>query len=119
MNIIICDDSQNDRKILIELLQSYAQEKKQCFEMIEYDSGASLCEDESALQKCQLVFLDINMEDMDGLKAAMKIKEEYPKLPVVLVTAYMNYALDGYKVKPAHLPDTRQLSRATPARSSA
>lgn len=39
------------------------------------------------------------MEDMDGLKAAMKIKEEYPKLPVVLVTAYMNYALDGYKVK--------------------
>lgn len=99
MNIIICDDSQNDRKILIELLQSYAQEKKQCFEMIEYDSGASLCEDESALQKCQLVFLDINMEDMDGLKAAMKIKEEYPKLPVVLVTAYMNYALDGYKVK--------------------
>lgn len=34
MNIIICDDSQNDRKILIELLQSYAQEKKQCFEMI-------------------------------------------------------------------------------------
>lgn len=52
MNIIICDDSQNDRKILIELLQSYAQEKKQCFEMIEYDSGASLCEDESALQKC-------------------------------------------------------------------
>ena len=34
MNIIICDDIQNDRKILIELLQSYAQEKKQCFEMI-------------------------------------------------------------------------------------
>ena len=34
MNIIICDDSQNDRKILIELLQSYAQEKKQCFERI-------------------------------------------------------------------------------------
>ena len=45
------------------------------------------------------MFLDINMEDMDGLKVAMRIKEEYPKLPVVLVTAYMNYALDGYKVK--------------------
>ena len=25
--------------------------------------------------------------------------KKYPKLPVVLVTAYMNYALDGYKVK--------------------
>ncbi|WP_418967165.1 hypothetical protein [Butyribacter intestini] len=29
---------------------------------------------------------------MDGLKTAMRIKEKYPKLPVVLVTAYMNYA---------------------------
>ena len=35
------------------------------------------------------------MQGMDGLKTAMRIKEKYPKLPVVLVTAYMNYALDG------------------------
>ena len=82
MNIIICDDSPKDRKILIELLQDYAQERNECFEITEYDSGYNLCEDEVSLQKCQLVFLDINMEDMDGLKTAMKIKEEYPKLPV-------------------------------------
>lgn len=99
MNIIICDDSQKDRGILIELLQNYAQERNECFEITEYDSGLRLSEDEASLQKCQLVFLDINMEDMDGLKTAMKIKEKYPKIPVVLVTAYMNYALDGYKVK--------------------
>ena len=99
MNIIICDDSQMDRQILIELLKCYAKEKNQFFEIKEYDSGVGLCEDKDALQKCQLVFLDINMEDMDGLNVAMKIKEENPKLPIVLVTAYMNYALDGYKVK--------------------
>ena len=99
MNIIICDDSQIDRETLIGLLKSYAQEKNQFFDITEYDSGAGLCKDKDALQKCQLVFLDINMEDMDGLKAAVKIKEENPKLPIVLVTAYMNYVLDGYKVK--------------------
>ena len=47
-------------------------------------------EDQSALEACQLLFLDINMQGMDGLKTAMRIKEKYPKLPVVLVTAYMN-----------------------------
>ena len=99
MNIIICDDSQRDRENLIELLKSYAKEKNQFFEITEYDSGAGLCGDKDALQKCQLVFLDINMDDMDDLNAAIKIKEENPKLPIVLVTAYMNYALDGYKVK--------------------
>ena len=82
MNIIICDDSPKDREVLIELLQNYAQERNGCFEITEYDSGFNLCKDEVSLQKCQLVFLDINMEYMDGLKTAMKIKEEYPKLPV-------------------------------------
>ena len=54
--------------------------------------------DYQALARASILLgVDINMEDMDGLKAAMKIKEEYPKLPVVLVTAYMNYALDGYR----------------------
>ena len=91
MIIIICDDSQMDRENLIELLKSYAKEKEQFFEITEYDSGAGLCGDKDALQKCQLVFLDINMEDMDGLNAAKKIMEENPKLPIVLVTAYMNF----------------------------
>lgn len=62
-------------------------------------SVQGLCGDQSVLEKCQLLFLDINMEGMDGLKTAMGIREKYPRLPIVLVTAYMNYALDGYKVK--------------------
>ena len=39
MNIIICDDSPKDRETLIELLQNYAQERNECFEITEYDSG--------------------------------------------------------------------------------
>lgn len=39
------------------------------------------------------------MDGMDGLEAARQIKTEYPKVHIVLVTAYVNYALDGYKVK--------------------
>ena len=46
-----------------------------------------------------VLFLDIFLPEETGLQALPKIKEKYPKLPVVLVTAYMNYALDGYKVK--------------------
>ena len=99
MNIIICDDRIDDRKNLSDLLSDYGEKKNYEFTITEYDSGEQLCEDQSALEACQLLFLDINMQGMDGLKTAMRIKEKYPKLPVVLVTAYMNYALDGYKVK--------------------
>ena len=99
MNIIICDDRIDDRKNVSDLLSDYGEKKNYEFAITEYDSGEQLCEEQSALEACQLLFLDINMQGMDGLKTAMRIKEKYPKLPVVLVTAYMNYALDGYKVK--------------------
>jgi len=99
MTIIICDDDSRDRKILINLLRNYEQEHSERFEIKEYDSGAGLCRDEAALQDCGLVFLDISMEDVDGLQTAVEIKEKKPGLPVVLVSAYMNFVLDGYKVK--------------------
>lgn len=99
MNIIICDDRIDDRKNVSDLLSDYGEKKNYEFTITEYDSGEQLCEEQSALEACQLLFLDINMQGMDGLKTAMRIKEKYPKLLVVLVTAYMNYALDGYKVK--------------------
>ncbi len=99
MNIIICDDCQKDREILRRLLRQYEQKNKESFEIIEYESGIKLSEDKMVLKDCQLVFLDINMADADGLAVAMQIKDAYPEVQLVLVTAHMDYALDGYKVK--------------------
>ena len=99
MNIIICDDRAEDREKLSELLSDYAGNKNYGFVISEYDSGEQLCEDPSVLEKCQLLFLDINLQGTDGLKTAGEIREKYPRLPIVLVMAYMNYVLDGYKVK--------------------
>ena len=99
MNMIICDDRAGDRRNLLHLLSDYAEKKNYNFVITEYDSGEQLCEDQSALEECQILFLDSNLQGADGLKTALEIREKYPKLPIVLVTAYMNDALDGYKVK--------------------
>lgn len=72
---------------------------KEQFRIAEYDLGTKLCEDKETLSACQIVFLDINMDEQDGLKTATKIKELYPDIYIVLVTAYMSYSLEGYKVK--------------------
>lgn len=95
MKIAICDDRADDRGALKALLEAYGRD----FEIREYDSGKSLCGDMGYIRECGIVFLDINMDGMDGLETARWIKTEYPKVHIVLVTAYMNYALDGYKVK--------------------
>ncbi len=95
MKIAICDDRKNDREALRALLEAYGQD----FEIREYGSGSGLCGDTEFIRECGIIFLDINMDGMDGLEAARQIKAECPKVHIVLVTAYVNYALDGYKVK--------------------
>lgn len=95
MKIAICDNRKEDRDTLRTLLEAYGRD----FEIREYDSGISLCADKEAARECRIIFLDINMEDMDGLEAAGQIKADFPQIHIVLVTAYINYALDGYKVK--------------------
>ena len=99
MNIIICDDCEEDRAFLGSLLREYEKNSNEQFNITEYASGTGLCEDQAALGNCQIVFLDINMEEQDGLKTAIKIKKLYPDIYIVLVTAYMSYSLEGYKVK--------------------
>lgn len=99
MDIIVCDDNRKDRETLIRLLKKYELETKRKFKITEYDSGCSLYDDGEALKNCRLIFLNINMAENDGLKTAMRIKETYPQILVVLISAHMDYALDGYKVK--------------------
>lgn len=99
MRIAVCDDSSKDREMLIALLRKYERSKAIEFEIEEYDSGEALLENIVALQDCQIIFVDISMEQMSGLEAAAEIKNLYPGVRIVLVTAYINYALEGYKVK--------------------
>lgn len=67
--------------------------------MAEYPSGVALCSDMNRLKAYTVIFLDINMEKTDGLMTAKKIRDIYPELPIVLATAFLNYVLEGYKVK--------------------
>jgi len=62
--------------------------------------------------KPSVVLLDIQMPGMDGLQALKKIKENFPKTKVIMVTAVetqdkieeaMRYGADNYITKPLSL----------------
>ena len=98
MNILICDDDKKDTERLKSLIERYDARKHIGIEAFCYESGASLISAMSAIAP-DIVFLDINLGLMDGLTLAGKIRETYEEVPIVLVTAFINYALDGYKVR--------------------
>ena len=98
MNILICDDDKKDTERLKSLIERYDDQKHIGIDMFCYECGASLISAMAAIVP-DIIFLDINMEMMDGLTLAGKIREIYEDVPIVFVTAFINYALDGYKVR--------------------
>lgn len=74
MKIAVCDDREDDRSALKALLEAYGQD----FEIKEYGSGKSLCGDMEFVRECGIIFLDINMDGMDGLEAAKQINHGIP-----------------------------------------
>ena len=97
--VFICDDKVKDRNKVNKLLVQYGTTHRCTFEVAEYSSGDVLVCEIKEGQVPDIIFLDINMEKMDGIKAAKEIRGVLPDVPIVLVTAYINYALEGYKVK--------------------
>ena len=62
-----------------------------------------------------IVFCDIEMPEISGIKLAAKLKSLVPDLHLVFVTAYSEYAVDAFKVeaqgyimKPVSLKDLRK-----------
>ncbi|RKI81512.1 DNA-binding response regulator [bacterium 1xD42-87] len=96
--IAICDNESLFAEELKELLSGYMMEKGLVFEIDIYGSGEALIELGIEVIKYTAVFLDINMEKIDGIKAAEKIREVSREVFIVFVTAFVNYSLEGYRL---------------------
>ncbi|OBZ12097.1 hypothetical protein A8L34_14860 [Bacillus sp. FJAT-27264] len=53
---------------------------------------------EAGKWKADVIFLDIDMPEMNGLQAAEIMHERTPEADIVFVTAYNNYALEAFEV---------------------
>ena len=85
LSIAICDDEEYFRITEKQLILKYMAGKN-CECMIDmYESGKELLALKSAISQYHIIFLDVNMEEIDGIF-------------IVFVTAFITYALEGYKV---------------------
>lgn len=97
-HIAICDDEayfRNQEKKLIE--QYMGKRGYECLIDL-YASGKKLLERTDTDMPYDVIFLDISMEEMDGIQTAERIRKLSNKVYIVFVTAYITYALEGYKV---------------------
>ena len=57
---------------------------------------------EQAYDRTQILFLDIEMEKMDGIALAREIRKHNRQMQIIFVTGYMEYIQEGYDVEALH-----------------
>jgi DNA-binding LytR/AlgR family response regulator len=64
-----------------------------------FRSGEEFTESDHNMEKYDIVFMDINMDNIDGIEAAKIMRKVCPNTFLIFVTAFINYTLEGYKVE--------------------
>ena len=98
IRIAICDDELFFAEKLKKIIASYCGIKQIPHEVDIYQSGREFLFDNEKMLGYQIVFLDINMDEMDGLETARKLRKFDNETFLIFVTAFINYTIEGYKV---------------------
>lgn len=93
MKIAVIDDERPARRELIHQILDACPDSA----IAEADSGASGLELISS-QPFDLLFLDINLNDMDGTTLAAAAKKILPDAQIVFATAYSQYAVKAFEL---------------------
>ena len=46
-----------------------------------------------------MLFLDIEIQEENGIEIAMELRKRLPDMIIVVITSYLKYSLEGYKIQ--------------------
>ncbi len=95
IHIAICDDERTLVDSLKELIRQYGLEKSVEIKITIYYDGLELIEKYDTT--IDLIFLDIQMKLLDGLRAAKRLRELDAGVGIIFLTTLTQYGLEGYK----------------------
>lgn len=96
MKIAICDDSDEDRLTMRQLISEYLDIHDYHVRLDEYTSGEAFLA--SDIDQYNLVVLDIFMGGITGFEAAKKLAAEHPSLQIIFCSTSDAYAVESYDV---------------------
>lgn len=94
--IVLYDDSPADLMVLCGHLEQL--KEKRPVDIISYTDGLDLLKDYKQKGFCDILVLDMRMETMGGIEVAKHIRQLDDEVPILIVTATVDYAVEGYKV---------------------
>ena len=97
MNIALCDDNLDYMESFRHSLQNCCAKKDWICNISTFQYPETILN--ANLLGCHVLFLDIEMPKINGLDLAMTLHKRYPDFLIVYLTAYPQYAPEGYKTR--------------------
>lgn len=102
LRIAICDDSAADRDYLAGLARRWAGQRLHTVQLALYPSAESFLFAYAEDKTVQILLLDIEMGQMDGVTMARTLRKDNDGVQIVFITGYSEYIADGYEVEALH-----------------
>ena len=98
MKIVICEDEKRQRNLIRKSLSTWAMEKGISCNVLEYEKSEELLFKEEEHRDADLYILDIEMQGINGMELAKKIRAVDRKVGILFITGYENFVFSGYEV---------------------
>ena len=101
-NIAICEDSDTDRQYIAGLTECWSAKAGYVVKVSEFASAEQFLFHYAEKKDYDILLLDIEMGEMDGVTMAKKLRQENDTIQIVFVTGYSDYISEGYDVAALH-----------------
>ena len=99
MRLAYCDDEEIQLEYMQQLAEKWAKQTGVPLTYCAYKSAEELLFENTAGYPFDLLILDIDMQGMDGMALARKIRTKDAKIPIVFLTNKREYVFEGYEVQ--------------------
>lgn len=92
LRIAVCEDEKVIRESIAEKINIRYPKSR----IMQYEKGEQLLEEADGID---IVFLDIQLEDLNGLEVARRIRQRHRDMMIIFITAYEEYVYDAFDVR--------------------
>lgn len=97
IRIAVVEDDPASCQLVLDYLNRYQKETGERFTVSVFDDGARIVEKYAPVY--DILLLDIEMKEMNGMDAARRIRERDENVVIIFITAAPQYAISGYEVR--------------------
>ena len=100
--IAICDDIAQDTQYIASVVKQWAEKEQMSVDIETFPSAESFLFQYAEQKDFDIMLLDIEMQGMNGIELAKKIRMDNDTVQIVFITGFPDFMPEGYEVSALH-----------------